>query len=42
MTHIYDLIIVGTGSVGAATGYYAAQKGLDVLEIDAYTPPHTE
>lgn len=42
MTHIYDLIIVGTGSVGAATGYYAAQKGLDVLEIDAHTPPHTE
>lgn len=42
MTGIYDLIIIGTGSVGAATGYYAAKQGLDVLEIDAYTPPHTE
>ncbi|KAA8825837.1 N-methyl-L-tryptophan oxidase [Bifidobacterium myosotis] len=42
MAHVYDLIIVGTGSVGAATGYYAAKQGLDVLEIDAHTPPHTE
>jgi N-methyl-L-tryptophan oxidase len=28
---IYDLIVVGSGSVGAAAGYYATQAGLSVL-----------
>lgn len=38
----YDLIIIGSGSVGAAAGYYARQAGLNVLIIDAYQPPHQE
>lgn len=38
----YDLIIVGSGSVGAAAGYYASRAGLSVLMIDAHLPPHTE
>lgn len=42
MSQIYDLLIIGTGSVGASAGYYAAKKGLKVLEIDAYEPPHSE
>lgn len=42
MTKIYDLIVIGTGSVGSSTGYYAAKRGLSVLEIDAGTPPHSE
>ncbi|MCU6671050.1 N-methyl-L-tryptophan oxidase [Enterobacteriaceae bacterium H4N4] len=38
----YDLIIIGSGSVGAAAGYYATRAGLNVLMIDAHMPPHTE
>lgn len=38
----YDLIIIGSGSVGAAAGYYATKAGLNVLMIDAHLPPHTE
>ncbi|WP_312074321.1 N-methyl-L-tryptophan oxidase [Atlantibacter sp.] len=38
----YDLIIVGSGSVGAAAGYYATKAGLKVLMTDAAHPPHKE
>lgn len=38
----YDLIIVGSGSVGAAAGYYATQAGLNVLMTDAAHPPHQQ
>lgn len=40
MTEIYDVTIVGTGSVGSAAGYYAANEGQKVLELDLATPPH--
>ncbi len=36
----YDLIIVGSGSIGSAAGYYATQAGLNVLMIDSAFPPH--
>jgi N-methyl-L-tryptophan oxidase len=36
----YDLIVVGSGSVGAAAGYYATRAGLKVLMIDSAMPPH--
>lgn len=36
----YDLIIIGSGSVGAAAGYYATHAGLNVLMTDAHMPPH--
>ncbi|AKA36958.1 N-methyl-L-tryptophan oxidase [Yersinia ruckeri] len=36
----YDLIVVGSGSIGSAAGYYAAQAGLKVLMIDSGMPPH--
>lgn len=39
---IYDLIVVGSGSVGAAAGYYATQAGLRVLMLDKAQPPHDE
>ena len=39
---IYDLIVVGSGSVGAAAGWYTTQAGLKVLMIDKARPPHTE
>ncbi len=38
----YDLIIIGSGSVGAAAGYYARRAGLNVLMTDAHQPPHQE
>nr|WP_318382063.1 N-methyl-L-tryptophan oxidase [uncultured Enterobacter sp.] len=38
----YDLIIIGSGSVGAAAGYYATQAGLRVLMTDAHLPPHQQ
>ncbi|WP_342321126.1 N-methyl-L-tryptophan oxidase [Kosakonia sp. BYX6] len=38
----YDLIIIGSGSVGAAAGYYATRAGLNVLMTDAHLPPHQE
>lgn len=37
---VYDLIVVGSGSVGAAAGWYATQAGLKVLMIDRAHPPH--
>jgi len=37
---VYDLIVVGSGSVGAAAGWYATQAGLKVLMIDCAHPPH--
>ncbi|MBP2170922.1 N-methyl-L-tryptophan oxidase [Erwinia toletana] len=39
---VYDLIVVGSGSVGAAAGFYATQAGLKVLMIDGAHPPHTQ
>ncbi|KQN56690.1 N-methyl-L-tryptophan oxidase [Erwinia sp. E602] len=39
---VYDLIIVGSGSVGAAAGWYATEAGLNVLMIDRGHPPHSE
>lgn len=37
---IYDLAVLGCGSVGSAVGYYASREGASVLEIDSYQPPH--
>lgn len=39
---IYDLIVIGSGSVGAAAGWYATQRGLKVLMIDSGHPPHEQ
>lgn len=36
----YDFIIIGSGSCGAAAGYYAYKAGLSVLMIDSAHPPH--
>lgn len=38
----YDVIIIGAGAMGVSTGYFAAGKGLRVLMLDAYNPPHTK
>lgn len=36
----YDVIVVGAGSMGVASGYYLAEQGLEVLLLDAFDPPH--
>jgi sarcosine oxidase len=37
---IYDVIVVGLGTVGSATCMELARRGLSVLGLDAYRPPH--
>lgn len=39
--NIFDLAIIGTGSVGSAAGYYASQHHSNILELDIATPPHS-
>jgi len=37
----YDVIVVGAGSMGMATGYFLAKQGKKVLLLDAFDPPHS-
>ncbi len=37
----YDVIVVGAGSMGMATGYFLANQGKKVLLLDAFDPPHS-
>lgn len=39
---MYDVIIIGAGSMGSAASYFLAKEGKNVLCIDAFDPPHTE
>jgi sarcosine oxidase len=39
MAH-WDVIVVGTGGVGSAAVYHLAQRGLRVLGVDRFSPPH--
>jgi sarcosine oxidase len=36
----YEVIIVGLGAMGSAAAYYLAQRGLRVLGLDRFQPPH--
>ncbi|SFB21715.1 N-methyl-L-tryptophan oxidase [Cohnella sp. OV330] len=38
---VYDVIVVGAGSMGMSAGYHLAARGLKTLLIDAFDPPHT-
>ncbi|MED4729998.1 N-methyl-L-tryptophan oxidase [Aneurinibacillus migulanus] len=40
MNNHYDVIIIGAGSFGMATGYFVARQGIRTLLIDSYNPPH--
>ena len=40
MSDKYDLIVVGLGAMGSAVTYQAAKRGLSVLGIDRFDPPH--
>lgn len=37
----YDVVIIGAGSMGMATGYFLAKEGKKVLLLDAFDPPHS-
>ena len=38
--HNYHVIVVGLGAVGASTTYQLARRGVRVLGIDRFSPPH--
>ena len=40
MTEIADVIVVGLGAMGAATAYQLARRGVRVLGLDRFAPPH--
>jgi sarcosine oxidase len=37
---VYDVIIIGLGAVGAAALYQLSKRGVSVLGIDQFDPPH--
>lgn len=37
---MHDVIVLGTGGVGSAAVFHAAQRGLDVLGLDRFPPGH--
>lgn len=37
---IYDLIVIGCGTMGAATAWAAARRGAVVLALERHAPPH--
>ncbi|GGP09322.1 N-methyl-L-tryptophan oxidase [Oceanobacillus neutriphilus] len=39
---IYDVIIIGAGSMGMSAGYYLTESGQKVALVDSYDPPHDE
>lgn len=40
MAQRHDVIVLGLGAMGAASVYQLAKRGVDVLGIDQYAPPH--
>lgn len=38
----FDVIVIGAGSMGMATGYYLTKSGKRVLLLDKSNPPHTD
>jgi sarcosine oxidase len=37
----WDVIIIGLGAMGSASAYHCAKRGLRVLGLDQFAPPHT-
>ena len=37
----HDVIVVGLGAMGSSTLYHLASRGLRVIGVDRYAPPHT-
>jgi sarcosine oxidase len=40
MSFDYEVIIIGLGAMGSSAAYHLAQRGLRVLGLDRYQPPH--
>lgn len=38
----YDVVVIGLGAMGAASLYQLAQRGVRVLGIDRFAPPHDQ
>ena len=38
----FDAIVLGMGAMGAAATYQLAKRGVRVLGIDQYDPPHQQ
>ena len=38
----FDVIVLGLGAAGSATLYQLAKRGVNVLGIDRYSPPHAQ
>jgi sarcosine oxidase len=36
-----DVVVIGLGAMGSATLYQLAKRGVDVVGIDRFSPPHT-
>lgn len=41
MPTTYDAIIAGLGAMGSATAFHLAKRGVRVLGLDQFAPPHT-
>ncbi|HEX7860615.1 MAG TPA: N-methyl-L-tryptophan oxidase [Verrucomicrobiae bacterium] len=40
-TVVYDVVVVGLGAMGSAAVYRLARRGVKVLGLDRFEPPHT-
>ena len=38
---VYDVAILGLGAMGSAAAYHLARRGVNVLGLDQFHPPHT-
>lgn len=40
MNRSHDVIVVGLGAMGSAAAFHLAKRGVNVLGLDRFTPPH--
>src|SRR5215469_8199963 len=41
MNRAYDVIIAGLGAMGSAAAFHFSRRGMRILGIDRFAPPHT-
>ncbi len=42
MTGRYDVVVAGLGAMGSAALFHLARRGVNVLGLDQFAPPHTQ
>lgn len=42
MSAHYDVVVAGLGTMGSAAAYHLARRGVRVLGLDRYVPPHAQ